>query len=167
MQYYDIVLNSSNFTLEFEHKLGFKHIYKIDDAAIKNNVLGSSKNINELINFVRRGSRAVIIDDFTIDRKLIAEMKDRGCMLLLPISAIISKNGFALTRIIYKARMLALYANNKNVDISLCSYSSSINFMNSVAQLKTLGAVIGIPDDLIKKSICENNKTLGEVIGKN
>ncbi len=167
MQYYDIVKSSSNFTFEFEQRLGFKHIYKIEDAAIKNNIVGNSKNINELINFIRHGSRAVIIDDFTIDRKLIAEMKDKECMLLLPVSSIVSKSGFALTRIIYKARMLTLYANNKDIDIALCSYANSINFMNSAAQLKTIGAIIGMTDNLIKKSICENNKTLGEIIGKN
>ena len=166
MPYYDIVLDSFEFTDKFAERLGFKHIYRINEKSANDGVLGINNNPNELISMVRKGARAVIIDDFTIDRKLIAEMNDKNCMLLLPMHSIISKTGFALTRAIYKARMLLLYVDSKDIDIAICSYAGSMEFMNSRTQLDALCKMIGLTDKMIKECLCNNNKLLGDIIGK-
>lgn len=164
MKYYDVLFDSCRVGKPFMARLGFEGIFLIKKGASE--PLCASSDAAVLMKAVQRGASAVAITDFTIDRKLLAKLKDSGAALCMPFAPMLSRTGLERTKLIYKATTLLRYAYSKRIEVSFASLAESELFVNSHMQLVELAKLIGASDAQARHGICEVNKRIGESIGK-
>ncbi len=163
MGYYDLVLKSCRTSGEFAARLGFERLFFVDDkgGAL---CIGSDKQM--LLAGLQRGADAVAVTDFTIDRKLLARVKEREAMLCMPFCAILEKDAAERARLLYRASALAHYAMSNRIEVALVSLASSSLYMGSYMQLIELAKLIGIKEEYARNSISASNRRLGELCDK-
>lgn len=164
MKYYDLVFDSCKTTPAFEKKLGFDKIFILNKPCRD---FPMSSNKAELMKSVKDGTPAMVVSDFSIDRKLMAKVADSETVLCIPFGAILSKTGFERSRLLYKAASLVKYAHSKRIEVSFASLAESNLFMNSAIQLIGLAKLTGATDLQARQSLSVTNKKLGEAYDKN
>ena len=120
------------------------------------------KDIAKLCESVKQGCGMIAIRDFSIDRKLIAQMQGKEAMLLIPISEITSCAGFSASRLMYKARMLIRYAKSKRIKIIFCTLAQNKLQACSSIQIIEMAKMLGADKKMIDESFVAMNEELGE-----
>ncbi len=161
MKYYDLVFNSCRMDDGAAKRLGFERIFQINANSI---CMSSDKS--RLIREVRDDAKAVAVTDFYIDRKLIAEMRERGTVLCIPFAQIISMRGEARSKALYRAGELLRYAAGSRIAVSFASFADSPLYMNSPTQLIELAKMLGAKEEAARESLGRVNMELGEFYGK-
>ncbi|MCL4381937.1 hypothetical protein M1614_03090 [Candidatus Marsarchaeota archaeon] len=155
MKYYDILFDC----VQREKLAGFEKIFKISE---NNNKIFFGSGDEAIIHAIRHGALAVAITNFYINRKIIAEIKEYEATLCIPFSIILEKKGFERTGLLYKATVLAKFALNNKIELSIGSFAHSEQFLNSPLQLIELSKIIKIREEYAKYSLSEVNKRIGE-----
>lgn len=155
-----------------EKKLGFEKIFKVGPAfegkpsQNKEHEIFFGYDKSWLLTAVKENAKAIAIMDFYIDKKLMAEMKERETILCIPFCHILSRNGIDRSKLLYKASALVKYASSSRIKVSFASLADSDLFLNSKMQLIELSKAIGAKEEHARDSLCAVNKELGETLGK-
>ena len=164
MKRYDLLFDPCKPDAAFVERLGFDEVF----LARKNSSspLCASSDASALMKAAQNGAAAVAITDFTIDRKLLARLKENGTVLCMPFAPILSRNGLERAKLLYKAATLLRYAYNKRIEVSFASLAESELYMNSCIQLVELAKLLGATEGQARLGIGDVNRRIGEAIGK-
>ncbi|MCL5429894.1 MAG: hypothetical protein M1504_00265 [Candidatus Marsarchaeota archaeon] len=172
MDFYDIVSETCAFDESLAKRLGFKKIAVINkditafghgkqNTGKRNaNTIAFGKDEQEIANLVRGGANAVAMTGFHIDKKLMELIRDRNCVLCLPMTAITASYGIERSRNIYRIRKLFSYARSNGIEVSFASMAKTKRYLNSYVQLIELAKLVGADERYARHSIGEINKYL-------
>ena len=120
------------------------------------------KEANQLLNLVKHGARAVAITDSYIDKQLMNEIKDRDCVLLMPMSAITASYGLQRAHNIYKMAKLFAYARKMKIEVCFASTAKTPLHLNSYIQLIELAKLVGAEEAYARYSLNKVTKSIVE-----
>ncbi len=172
MDFYDIASETCDFDEKLAEKLGFKRIFRLnkDVKAVGNGSenkditdgIGFGKDPNQLLNLVKHGAVAIAITDSFIDKQLMAEMKERNCILLLPMTNITASFGLQRSHNIFKMSKLFSYARKMKIEICFASMAKTPLHLNSYIQLIALAKLVGSDDTYARYSLNKISKSIVE-----
>jgi len=152
-----------NIDKEFTSRLGFKDIFilgkDIKFSKEKKGYalgIGISRDTKTLEYFIQNKFSAILIEDYIINKKIIADMKEKNIMLCFSIGSIISAYGLERSKLIYKMSKLFDYARSKRINICFASFAKDEKQMVSKLQLIALAKLICSDEQYIKYSLSEN-----------
>lgn len=156
MEAFDLV--RTDVEAAFAERLGFKEILPF--RSIKNSTrIGMSSDAN-ILQKVRSGGVGVISEDYSIDGKLIAEMKANGTALYISLGRIINSYGLRRSRNIYLARRMFRYAKRKRLSMGFVTLADSDGQMCSAIQMLSLAKLIGADENVARSSLEKVNSLL-------
>ncbi len=171
MEFYDIVSETCAFEPQFAERLGFKRIFILG----KEIIAAGSKGIGnrevpaiafgrgeQLFQLMKHGARAVSVTDSYIDRRLLASMRERDCILCMAMSTITASYGVERSRNIYKMSKLFKEARKLGIEVAFASMAKDRNYMNSYIQLVELAKLVGADEQYARQSLNKITKSIGE-----
>ncbi|MGC8649281.1 MAG: hypothetical protein ACP5UN_03650 [Candidatus Micrarchaeia archaeon] len=166
MDFYDIVYDF-DFDDKLIRKLNFKKVFILGkDITFSNSRsdsrkdIGISSDIKTLEYFIQNRFNAVLIDDYTINKKIIAEIKEKNIILCFSLSSIMNVYGFERSKIIYKMSKLFDYAKSKRINLCFASFAQKPSHLASVMQLIELAKLIGADERYLRYCLSETLKNL-------
>ncbi len=170
MDFYDIASESCSFDEKLAERLGLKKIFVLnrDVRAVGNesqnrNIEGGiafGRDPNQLLNLVKHGAAAVAITDSHVDKKLMAEIKERNCTIIMPMSAITASYGLQRSHNIYKMAKLFAFARKKGIEVAFTSMAKTPMYLNSYIQLIELAKLVGADDAYARYSLSKVTKSI-------
>ncbi len=171
--HYDIVMGSCNHDAEFAGRLGFRHVFRAGtDVGVV--VEGSAKKVPDgpfiaigrdagwLTNMIKAGAAAAVVERNDADRKLLATMRDRDVVLLMPMGPVTGEYGLHRSRTMYFMQSMLRTALRMRVRVSFASMAESRLQMCSYMQLVELAKLVGASEKLARDSVSVTNRELGE-----
>jgi hypothetical protein len=173
VDFYDIVSETCSVDGKLAERLGLKKIFVLNkdvravgaDNSQNRNVddgIAFGRDQNQLLNLVKRGAVAVAITDSYVDKKLLNEIKERGCILLMPMTAITASYGLQRSHNIYKMAKLFSAARKMGIDVCFASMAKTPIYMNSYIQLIELAKLVGADDTYARYSLSKVTKSVVE-----
>lgn len=159
MRYYDIAVEPCDVNPGFAARLGFERVFVSNGKR-----LFSGSDTSRLSNAVQRGAAAVSVTDFSLDRKLMARIKDSDSVLCISFVQVFAERGLARARLLRRASILLKYARSRRIDVSFASLADSRMLMCSRMQLMALAKSIGASEEFARDSIGRVNKKVGEAL---
>ncbi|MGC8586066.1 MAG: hypothetical protein ACP5K5_00785 [Candidatus Micrarchaeia archaeon] len=160
MDYYDIVLSSG--LEKLGGMLGYKKIliagkdFPVAEIGSNENQSGRvaiGRDTKVLLKACRTFASAVILNTYAIDKSLIEGLKEYRIPLIIPFNQIIGNKGFRLSKSLYLARRLFLYAKKKKIEVGFATLADSELGMESYIQLIELAKLIGASDEDARKGL--------------
>lgn len=171
LDYYDIAYETCDIDGALERRLGYNKIFiankdiKIVDGnsysgkSVEDSIFISSPKAN-ILAVLKMSPKAVVFPDSRIDRKVMKSVAERGVMLCMPLSNIMTSYGLKRSRSLYMMSKLFDYARSKKIEVSFVTLARSNNHLCSYMQLAELAKLIGADDAYARRSIGETNRSL-------
>ncbi len=140
-------------------RLGFEEILVFDESMRESSRVGMASDAG-ILQKVRSGGIGVISDDYSIDGKLMAEMKENGTALYLALGRITNTYGLRRSRGIYLARRAFRYARQRRIDVGFITFAETAGQMCSAIQMIELAKLIGADEDIARAGLEEVNSRL-------
>lgn len=163
LEYYDLVFDTAKYDDAFTSALGFAHIFKVKDGDKR---IGIGNDPHKLTEALQRGAGVIAITDFSMDKTLLAKIKDNDAVLCIPLSVIEKSAHGSRPSLMYRAAALSRYALSKRIELSIASLADSRRYMLSYMQIIELAKLIGIDREKARECVSEANRKAGELLGK-
>jgi RNase P/RNase MRP subunit p30 len=166
LDFYDIIYDF-DVNNELIKRLGFKKAFILGKELTFSNSrsgqgkdIGISKDIKTLEYFIQNKFNAILIDDYSINKKIIADIKEKNIILYFSLSAIMSAYGIERSKIIYKMSRLFSYAKSKKVNVCFASFAQRPSYLASVMQLIELAKLVGADERYSRYCLSEITRSL-------
>ncbi|MCL4411474.1 hypothetical protein M1329_00860 [Candidatus Marsarchaeota archaeon] len=172
MDYYDLVRATCDYDRGFDARLGFKRVFKEgndigmaiqggESGQHKGKFMAVGRDMGWLANMIKGGAKALVVERNDADGKLLATMRERGTILLFPMSSITELFGLKRTRAMYFMGNMLKDATKAGVRVGFVSLAASKLQMCSYMQLVELAKLIGASEKQARSALSAVNCELG------
>ena len=110
----------------------------------------------------KAGALAVAPEDYRLEPKAAAQMRDRGTILGISTYPIMSANGIKRSKRIHFAERMFALGEKKGIDVAFITIARSELYLCSAMQLIGLAGLIGADEEQARESVAMVNKRLSE-----